>query len=87
MKTPTEYILQVGESVKIKRGFMTTHSLVYAGMLSDYVFSIVLTWSAGHNSAAYNLYIDKGHREISILDGRLAVLDVSKSEIRFQFQK
>lgn len=87
MKYPDEYVLKVGESAKIKRGFITTYSLVYAGMLSDYVFSIVVTWTAGHNSAGYNLYMEKGQREIGLLGGRLTILDVSKSEIRFQFQK
>jgi len=87
MKQPTEYILKVGENAKIKSGFMTTYSLVYAGMLSDYVYSIVVTWSSGNNSAAYNLYLDKGQREINMLKGRLTVFDVSKSEIRFHFQK
>jgi hypothetical protein len=87
MKQPNEYILKVGENAKIKRGFITTIALVYAGMLSDHVFSIVVTWTAGHNSAGYNLYFEKGQREISLLKGHLTILDVSKNEIRFQFQK
>ena len=87
MKPRKEYVLKVGESAKIKRGFLTTYTLVYAGMLSDYVYSIVVTWSAGHNSAAYNLYLEKGQREVNLLDGRLTVLDVNKGEIRLQFQR
>lgn len=87
MKQPNEYILKVGESAKLKKGFFTTYSLVYAGMLSDYVFSLVLTWSAGHNSAAFNLYLEKSQREINILGGRMTILDVNRGEIRFQFQK
>jgi hypothetical protein len=87
MKQPNEYVLKVGESAKLKRGWITTYSLVYAGMLSDYVFSIVLTWTAGHNSAAFNLYLEKGQSEIDILDGRMTILDVNKREIRFHFRK
>jgi hypothetical protein len=88
MKQPTEYILKVGESAKIKPGlFSTSYSLVYAGMLSDHVYSVVVTWSSGQNSAAYNLYLDKDQREINMMKGRLTVFDVNKSEIRFQFQK
>jgi hypothetical protein len=87
MKQPNEYILKVGESAKIKKGWITTYSLVYAGMLSDYVYSLVLTWTAGHNSAAFNMYLEKGHSEIDMLDGRITVLDVNKREIRFQFHK
>jgi hypothetical protein len=87
MKEPKEYTLKLAESAKVKSGFMTSYSLVYAGMLSDSVFSIALTWSSGHNSAGYNLYLDKGQREIKLLDGRLTVRDVNKNEIRFVFQK
>jgi hypothetical protein len=87
MKHPNEFVLKVGESAKIKQGFFTSYSLVYAGMLSDYVFSIVVTWSAGHNSAGYNLYLDKGQQEVNLLDGRLTILGVSKSEIQLRFQK
>jgi hypothetical protein len=87
MNEPKEYTLKVGENAKVKSGFMTSYSLVYAGMLSDYIFSIAVTWSSGNNSAAYNLYFEKGQREIKFLNGRLTVRDVSKSEIRFVFQK
>ncbi len=87
MKQPTEYILKVGESAKLKPGFFTSYYVVYAGMLSDHTYSIVVTWTSGHNSAAYNLYVDKGQREIGLFKGRLTVYDVNKSEIRFQFQK
>lgn len=87
MKQPNEYILKVGDSAKLKKGWITTYSLVYAGMLSDYIYSLVLTWSAGHNSAAFNLYLEKGQSEIEMLGGRITVLDVNRREIRFQFHK
>ena len=87
MNDPKEYTLSLGESAKVKSGFMTSYSLIYAGMLSDYVFSIAVTWTSGNNSAGHNLYIERGQREIKLLGGRLTVRDVSKSEIRFVFQK
>lgn len=87
MKQPNEYILKVGDSAKLKKGWITTYSLVYAGMLNDYIYSLVLTWSSGHNSAAFNLYLEKGQSEIEMLGGRITVLDVNRREIRFQFHK
>ena len=87
MKQPKEFALKVGEGAKVKSGFMTSYSVVYAGMLSDHVFSIAVTWSFGHNSAGYNIYLDKGQRDIKFLDGRLTIRDVSKNEIRFVFQR
>jgi len=53
MNPSKEYVLTVGESAKLKRGLFTTYSLVYAGMVSENVFSVVVSWSAGHNSASY----------------------------------
>lgn len=85
--TASEYTLNVGETAKIKRGFMTSYALVYAGSVSDYVYSLAVTWTRGNNSAAYNLFIEKGHREIELIGGRITVLDVSSRQIRFRWEK
>ena len=82
-----EHRLKVGETAKIKRGFMTSYSVVYAGMVSDRVYSIAVSWSSGHNSASHNLYLDRGQRELPLLGGRIVVLDVNQREIHFQFLK
>jgi hypothetical protein len=87
MPSVAEYTLNVGETAKIKRGFMTSYALVYTGALSDYVYSLAVTWTRGNNSAAYNLFIEKGNREIDLLGGRLTVLDVSSRQIRFRWEK
>jgi hypothetical protein len=87
MTPGVEHTLRVGEAAKIKRGFMTSYSIVYAGMLSDYVYSVAVNWTRGNNSAAYNLYVEKGQREIELLGGRLTVLDVTSREIRFRWEK
>lgn len=87
MKPPEEYVLQLGQDAKIKKGFFTTYSVIYAGMVSDDVFSLAVTWTAGHASAAYNVYFGKGQREADLLGGHLTVLDVNRREIRFQFRR
>ncbi len=82
-----EHNLTVGEGAKIKRSFMASYSVVYAGMVNDHVYSVVVIWVRGNNSAAYNLFIEKGQREIGLLGGRLTVLDVTSREIRFRWEK
>jgi hypothetical protein len=82
-----EFTLKVGETAKIKKTLMRPMALVYAGEVSDTVFSLVVVWTSGYNSAAHNLYFSKNHRDIEILGGRLIVLELSSRHIRFQFEK
>ena len=87
MPQGTEYALKVGEAAKIKRGFITTNVVVYGGMPNDDVYSIVVNWTSGNASAAYNLYYSRSQREFELLGGRVTVLDISSAEIRFRFDK
>ena len=58
MSGTNEYKLKLGETSKVRPGFFKgTISIVYAGMINESIFSVVVTWSYGHNSMAYNLYI------------------------------
>ena len=84
-----EYTLKVGESAKIKKAFFTKScSIVYAGMPNDETYSIAVTWSVGHNSAAYNLFFPRDNREISMSTaGRVTVYSVSPDEIRIRCEK
>jgi hypothetical protein len=87
MAPAVEHSLRIGEAARMKRGFMVSYSVVYAGMVSDYVYSVAVTWTRGNNSAAYNLFLEKGHREIELFGGRLTVLDVTSREIRLRWEK
>ena len=85
MPQVTEYVLKVGESAPVRRGIMTSYSVVYAGMVGDSTYSVVVTMFSGNRSMAYNLYLPKGQREIELPKGRLDVLSVSPEEIRFSY--
>lgn len=87
MNQAKDITLKVGDSARLVRTFMKTLALVYAGEVSDQVFSLVPVWTRGYNSAAYNLYFPKNQREIYIFGGRLVVLELSSRHIRFQFEK
>ena len=76
--------LKVGESVVIRRGFITKVSLIYAGMPNDRVYSLVVTSSAGHNSMAHNLYIPLDQQRLELSNVNLTVSSVSPTEIRLR---
>jgi hypothetical protein len=87
MSQGTTYTLKVGEEAKVKRGFITTNAVVYGGMPNDDVYSLIINWTSGNASAAYNLYYSRSQREFELLGGRMTVLDISSREIRFRFEK
>jgi hypothetical protein len=84
MSKVQEHNLKIGESVLLKRGFMTKVTLIYAGTPNDKVYSLVVSRSAGHNSLAYNLYIPIDQRQVEISDVKLTIEHVSPNEIRFR---
>ena len=86
MSQAREYVLRIGGCAQIKRGFITSHSVIYAGMLNDYLYSVVVTSSSGNKSMAYNLYVPKDHREIELPKGRLVVSRVSSRDMHFRYE-
>ena len=82
-----EHTLKLGESVPVRRGWLSRRSVVYAGEVSPGVFSVVAEWSEVHNSAGYNIYFAKSQREFALLGGRITVHSVTKHEIRFTFDR
>ena len=86
MSGNNEYTLRLSETVKVRPGFFKSSvSIVYAGMLNDSILSIVVTWSYGHNSMVYNLFLPKNQKEISTPKGLVQVSFVSPEEIRFTY--
>lgn len=69
--------LQIGESVRIKRGLMTRISLVYAGMPNEGTFSVAVTVTAGHMGMGYNLYFPIDHREFAVAGIPISVQAIS----------
>ena len=82
-----ECILRLGEWTVIGRGWIARRRIMFAGESSPGVYSIVVEWSQNHNSAAANLYFHESQREFRVLDGRLTILDVSRDELRFRFER
>lgn len=81
-----EYTLRVGESGVLRRRFFARSWTVgYAGMPSEKAYSLFVTWSMGHQSAAYNLFLTLDQREVALAGGRLRVLDLSARELRLRF--
>ena len=85
MSQVSEYILMVGEYAPVRRGILTSYSVVYAGLVGDSTYSVVVTVFSSQCSMAYNLYLPRGQREIELPKGRLDVLSVSPEEMRFTY--
>jgi hypothetical protein len=82
-----EYTLRLGEWMVLGRGWLKRNRMMFAGEPSPGVFSVALEWTYAHNSAASNIYFHKSQREFPAFNGRVAVLDVTKHELRFRFDR
>jgi hypothetical protein len=82
-----EHTLKLGESLKVGGWGITLRRIIYAGEVSAGVFSIVAEWSAGYNSAAYNLYFRENQGSFPVLGGDLTVLGASQHELRFRLDR
>ena len=82
-----EYTLRMGEWIVLGRGWLKRKRMMFAGESSPGVFSVALEWTYAHNSAAANVYFDKSQGEFPAFNGRVIVLDVTKQELRFRFDR
>jgi len=82
-----EYDLKIGETAPIKKGFMTTISIVYAGMPGPDVFSLAVTTSYGQVGTAYNIYIPRQQSRVDIAGGYLEILRLQPESILLRFTK
>ncbi len=80
-----EYVLRLGEATVVRRGWLSRWRIIYAGAVSDNVFSMVVEWTQMHNSASYNVYFAKSQREFALIGGRVTIVAVSRDEVRFRF--
>ena len=56
-------VVSLGECIQLKRG---RDRIIYAGMLSDEVFSIVQRKKTSNGSCAWNIYYTKKRSEINL---------------------
>jgi len=83
-----EYRLKVGETAVVRpRWWGKSWSITHAGMLEDGTCSVVVMWTMGYNSAAYNLYLSGGEREFCLPFGTATVVEPSSSELHFRFDE
>ena len=76
-------VLGVGESFHLKRG---KDWIVYAGMPSEYVYSIVQRKTSGYQGFSWNLYYSRRKTDINIDRVDVMVDSVSSDEIMFRIR-
>lgn len=80
--------LKVGEEVTLdKKWYSAQWTLVYAGMPSDGVYSIVVAWKEGYQAAAWNLFFPRDQRGFDVAKGHVSVTFVDEKSIRFRYEK
>ena len=88
MSGTNNYTLRLGEHAKVRPAvFKSSESVIYSGKLSENIYSIVVSWTFGYNSMAYNLFFSKQQKEIFTIKGRLEIDYVSSEEIRFSYSE
>jgi hypothetical protein len=74
-------VLAVGESVHLRQG---KDHILYAGMPSENVYSIVQKKARGYQGYAWNLYFPKKRQEITVDGVSIFVENVTPDEIRLR---
>ena len=80
-ETAQPIILRAGEDFHLAFG---ADHIIYAGMVSDDVYSIAQKKNSGHQGYAWNLYFPKNRRDITIDGVKLHMERVTPDEIAFQ---
>ena len=75
--------LSVGQDFHLRRG---KDHIIYAGMPSDSVYSIVQKKTSGYQGFAWNLFYPRKKQAIAIDGVNLFVENVSPDEIRFRIE-
>jgi hypothetical protein len=76
-------VLAVGQETHLKHG---KDRIVYAGMPSDNVYSIVQRKASGYQGYAWNLFFAKRQRDTTIDGVRITVENVTPEEIRLRIE-
>jgi hypothetical protein len=73
--------ISIGEATKIKLGFVNTISVIYGGMPSKDVFSIIIQTGSGYQGYSYNLFYPKDTKTIKIGKESFTVINVTSEQI------
>ena len=82
-----EQTLRLGDWAVVGGGWLKKKRVMFAGESSPGMYSLVMEWTNAHNSAAYNLYFSKNQSGFQAFNGRITILNVTKNEMRFRFEK
>jgi hypothetical protein len=74
-------VLPVGERYHLKRG---KDHIIYAGMPSDSVYSVVQIKASGYQGYAWHLYYPKRQQDITVDGVDIHVIRVSPEEIELR---
>lgn len=74
-------VLSVGEDFHLRRG---KDHIIYAGMLSDSVYSIAQKKTSGYQGYAWNLYYPRRRQDITIDGVNIYVERVTPEEIELR---
>jgi len=77
-------VLSVGDKHHIRRG---KDHIVYAGMLSEKVYSMAQIKQDGYRGYAWNLFFPIGQSDIKIDEVNFSVENVSPKEIRLRLKE
>ena len=77
-----ESTLEVGESTKIKLGFMSNVTLIYGGMPNKDVFTIAILSYSGYQGYGYNLYYPKDAKSIKVGNKVFRIMNVHLKNLR-----
>jgi len=84
MRHKAEYELYTGELVNVKKHLIGKNlEICYAGKLKENCFSLAAIHSFGNNSYAYNVYIPQEQRELMLPIGRLSIIQLDATKIKF----
>ncbi len=81
MRTGKPVVLAVGERHHLKRG---KDHIIYAGMPSESVYSIVQIKASGYQGYAWHLYYPKKRQEITLDGVRIYIEKVTPEEIEIR---
>lgn len=81
-KEKRDIILKVGETVVLKSGVMSKTVLIFGGKPDRDSFTLVISYTIGNNSLAYNLYYPSSRRSLELSGRLLEVLSITPDELR-----
>lgn len=85
MPATQQHDLKLGESVVIKRTFMTRHTLLYAGTPNTETLALAVIRERGHQALAYNLYLPTNQQHITVADTPITIHSSSATTILLSF--